>query len=438
MSGRFAPYDSYQNSGFDWLGQVPNHWELQRLGGYFNERREKVSDEDFAALSVTMQGIVPQLEDAAKTKDGDNRKLVRKGDFVINSRSDRKGSSGVSPLDGSVSLIAIVLEPEGMYPDYIHHLLRSEAFQEEFYRFGKGIVADLWSTNYTSMKNITIPVIPEEEQKQIAAFLDYETAKIDALIDKQQQLIALLGEKRQAVISHAVTKGLNSDAPMRDSGVEWLGEVPAHWGVARAKNVASVFVPQRNKPELNPDGEGFYWVTMDQMKLKYISHSPLAVSVKAVKDAGSKVLLKGAVIASCVGQFEVASINKVDVIINQQLQAYIPTNICSEFLRLLVLLSQSYFDQVGTAATLVYVNQQGFEEMPVVVPPESEQLKIIEICDSKTEEIESLVSRIKESIELLEERRTALISAAVTGKIDVQNWQPPTDNKPYKSNKEAA
>ena len=175
MSGRFAPYDSYQNSGFDWLGQVPNHWELQRLGGYFNERREKVSDEDFAALSVTMQGIVPQLEDAAKTKDGDNRKLVRKGDFVINSRSDRKGSSGVSPLDGSVSLIAIVLEPEGMYPDYIHHLLRSEAFQEEFYRFGKGIVADLWSTNYTSMKNITIPVIPEEEQKQIAAFLDYET-----------------------------------------------------------------------------------------------------------------------------------------------------------------------------------------------------------------------------------------------------------------------
>ena len=103
-----------------------------------------------------------------------------------------------------------------------------------------------------------------------------------------------------------------------------------------------------------------------------------------------------------------------------------------------MLLSQSYFDQVGTAATLVYVNQQGFEEMPVVVPPESEQLKIIEICDSKTEEIESLVSRIKESIELLEERRTALISAAVTGKIDVQNWQPPTDNKPYKSNKEAA
>ena len=131
MSGRFAPYEAYQESGFDWLGRVPNHWELRRLGGYFSERREKVSDEDFAALSVTMQGIVPQLEDAAKTKDGDNRKLVRKGDFVINSRSDRKGSSGVSPLDGSVSLIAIVLEPEDMCPEYICLLYTSPSPRDQ-------------------------------------------------------------------------------------------------------------------------------------------------------------------------------------------------------------------------------------------------------------------------------------------------------------------
>ncbi len=135
---------------------APSGWVLYRLGQLFAERREKVSDKDFKPLSVTMNGIVPQLDSAAKSDDGDNRKLVRAGDYVINSRSDRKGSGGVSPLDGSVSLISIVLEPLRIHPPFAHHLLRSPAFQEEFYRWGHGIVADLWTTRYSDMKNIRL------------------------------------------------------------------------------------------------------------------------------------------------------------------------------------------------------------------------------------------------------------------------------------------
>ncbi len=161
MSAKYQAYSEYKNSGLEWLGDLPAHWRVKRLGQFFEERREKVSDKDFPALSVTKKGIVPQLENAAKTDAGDNRKLVLTNDFVINSRSDRKGSSGISPHDGSVSLISIVMKPKGINPGFVHHLLRSYPFQEEFYRYGKGIVADLWSTNSSEMKNILIPDIPQ-------------------------------------------------------------------------------------------------------------------------------------------------------------------------------------------------------------------------------------------------------------------------------------
>jgi type I restriction enzyme S subunit len=141
------------------VAHAPDDWPIKRLGELFRERKEKVSDKEFAALSVTKSGIVPQLETAAKTDDGNNRKGVRAGDFVINSRSDRKGSGGLSELDGSVSLINIVLEPLRILPRFAHHLLRSPAFQEEFYRWGRGIVADLWTTRFTEMKNIRVTCI---------------------------------------------------------------------------------------------------------------------------------------------------------------------------------------------------------------------------------------------------------------------------------------
>lgn len=236
----FPCYPKYKASGFLWLGDVPEHWTLKRLGHYFEERRERASDTEFEPLSVTKNGIVPRLESAAKTQDGDNRKKVLAGDFVINSRSDRKGSSGLSPLDGSVSLICTVLIPAGLHGPYIHHLFRSELFQEEYYRWGKGIVADLWSTNFSDMKNIVLGVPSEEEQTQIARVLDHETARIDALIEEQQRLIELLKEKRQAVISHAVTKGLDPTVSMKESGVEWLGEVPAHWVVGPLRWYATI------------------------------------------------------------------------------------------------------------------------------------------------------------------------------------------------------
>ncbi|MEG0730678.1 MAG: restriction endonuclease subunit S, partial [Cetobacterium sp.] len=190
----FERYPEYKESGIEWLREIPKHWELARLGTRFAERRTKVSDKDYPALSVTKNGIVPQLETAAKTNDGDNRKLVKKGDFVINSRSDRKGSSGISFEDGSVSLINIVLKPRDIDPLFCNYLLKGTSFIEEFYRVGRGIVADLWTTRYDEMKNIKIATPPLQEQMVIAKFLDEKCNKIDKAIAQKEKLIELLNE----------------------------------------------------------------------------------------------------------------------------------------------------------------------------------------------------------------------------------------------------
>ena len=233
-------YEAYKDSGVKWLGDVPVSWELTRLGTQFSERRIKASDVEYPPLSVTRNGILPQLESAAKTKDGDNRKLVKAGDFVINSRSDRKGSSGVSDRDGSVSLISIVLEPRNIHPKFCHHLLKSYAFIEEYYRVGRGIVADLWTTRYSEMRTIILAVPTYDEQSLIANFLDQKTTQIDAAIAIKEQQISLLKERKQIIIQQAVTQGLDPNVPMKDSGVEWIGQIPEHWETIKLKFVTAI------------------------------------------------------------------------------------------------------------------------------------------------------------------------------------------------------
>lgn len=158
-----------KDSGTTWLGTIPQSWELSRIGSLYQLRITKVSDKDYPPLSVTNRGIVPQLESAAKTNSHDDRKLVKRGDFAINSRSDRRGSCGISPYDGSVSLINTILAPrEEMNPKYYDWLFHTVQFGDEFYKWGHGIVDDLWTTGWQDMKKILIPVPSLVEQEQIA------------------------------------------------------------------------------------------------------------------------------------------------------------------------------------------------------------------------------------------------------------------------------
>lgn len=195
-----------KNSGIEWIGEIPVNWDIRRIGTAFEERSEKVNDTDYPPLSVSMGGIVPQMESVAKTDHNENRKRVGVGDYVINSRSDRRGASGISIYDGSVSVINIVLKPKKkFYGKYLHHLFRSYRFIEEFYRNGRGIVDDLWTTRYAVMKTIEFAFPEYAEQKAIADYLDEKTLKIDQIVITINAQIEKLKELRKTLINDVVT-----------------------------------------------------------------------------------------------------------------------------------------------------------------------------------------------------------------------------------------
>lgn len=225
-----------KDSGVAWIGEIPADWKLSKIGSLYSQRIEKVSDKDYPPLSVTMKGILPQLATAAKSDDGDNRKLVRIGDFAINSRSDRRGSCGVSLYDGSVSLINIILTPRNtMNSGYYDWLFHTSLFADEFYKWGHGIVDDLWTTRWQEMKSIIVPVPNLHEQERIAHFLNQRCAEIDTVLDKTRTSIEEYKKFKQAIITQAVTKGIRGDRSMKESGVIWLDTVPAEWTISKIK-----------------------------------------------------------------------------------------------------------------------------------------------------------------------------------------------------------
>jgi type I restriction enzyme S subunit len=420
-------YPKYKDSGVEWLGEVPEHWSVKRIGAYFNERREKVSDADFPALSVTKNGIVPQLETAAKTDDGDNRKKVCVGDFVINSRSDRKGSSGESPLEGSVSLINTVLHPSSdVIPRFTHHLFRSYPFQEEYYRFGKGIVADLWSTNYSEMRNINIALPSVSEQSLIAEFIDRETEKIDALVEEQRRLIELLKEKRQAVISHAVTKGLQSQVEMTPKLLDWVGEVPIHWEVCPLRRIFRQ-VDYGISDSLDTDG------AIAVLRMGNIQNGSIVFDdLKFIGSVDPSLLLES-------GDLLYNRTNSLDLIgkVGMFIGGFeFPVSFASYLVRLRLneesipgyfayLLNTPAILGVARSSAFVAIGQCNlnptrYSEIVIAVPPLVEQQNILEYLDRTTSALDRLASLAGDAIGTLRERRSALISAAVTGKIDVR------------------
>ena len=244
-----------RDSGVAWIGEVPADWSMGRLGALYTLRNEKVSDKDYPPLSVTMKGVLPQLETAAKTEDGDNRKLVCVGDFAINSRSDRRGSCGISAYDGSVSLINTIITPRGeMNPGYYNWLFHTTYFADEFYKWGHGIVDDLWTTRWSEMKRIIVPVPSYKEQKSIASFLDSQCAEIDAAIEDAKTAIEEFKAYKKALICEMVTgkwNGAGSHAAwtnrrttvaarsLQNSGVDWIGDIPVDWQVIPLRHLGS-------------------------------------------------------------------------------------------------------------------------------------------------------------------------------------------------------
>lgn len=387
-----------KDSGIPWIGKIPEHWEASKIGQLYDNRYVRVSDKDFEPLSVTMQGILPQLETAAKTDDGDNRKLVRKGDFAINSRSDRRGSCGISPQDGSVSLINLILAPRtSMNADYYNWLFHTTLFADEFYSWGHGIVADLWTTRWQEMKNIAIPVPPLAELERIASYLDAKCGEIDELIEVEQQMISDLESYRQAVITEAVTHGLNPSENNTDSGVYWIGYVPSKWHIAKMK----YFITITNGSD--PKTEGDVPV--------YGSGASSFKTCGEFKE-GPTVLIgrKGATLH--IPHYIEGRYWNVDTAFD--------TRVNNFNLRYFYYLASSLdYRAYISATTLPSMTQSNYENMLIPVPPLAEQQEIAEYLDTKCSEIDELIKVKQEKIETLKQYRQSLIFEAVTGKIRI-------------------
>ena len=440
--GNYSAYASYKDSGVEWLGEIPKHWNIMKIKRIVNIFGR------IGFRGYTIQDIVSEGEGAitlspSNIKDGKINyenltylswdKYYESPEIQIFEKDILFVKTGstigkVAIVENSFELMTInpqlvVLKGIKCYPEFLTYLMNADFYQFQVMGFRFGGSTPAMTQESLGQTQIVIP--PLDEQKAIAAFLDYKTQQIDQLIAKKEALLEKLDEKRTALISHAVTKGLDPTVPMKNSGVEWLGDTPEHWDVTRAKFVSTVFVPQRNKPDLNLD-EGFPWLTMEDMLADRVSKTSFKVDEESMKKAGSKILKKGAVISSCIGNFEVCAINDVDVIINQQLQAFIPNNILPEYLREIVGISSDYFKMNATAATVVYVNQSGFANLPVLMPPISEQKSIVCKCEEIKKDNVFLKQKISNAIQLLKEYRTALITNAVTGKIDVRSVPIPT------------
>lgn len=427
MKINLQKYSEYKDSGVEWLGEIPNHWDLTRLGTRFEERKTKVSDKDFPPLSVTKNGTIPQLDSAAKSNDGDNRKLVKTGDFVINSRSDRKGSSGIAYQNGSVSLIYIVMEPKGIHSNYCNYLLKSYNFIEEFYRMGHGIVADLWTTRYDEMKAIMVGIPSCEEQTVIANFLDRKTVLIDQAVDIKQKQIELLKERRQILIHKAVTRGLNPNVKLKDSGVEWIGQIPEGWEVKRLKDVCCVNL--NSLPENTNNNFEFNYVDIGSVTLESGINNIEKFSFKSAPSRARRIVKKGDTIISTVRTY----LKAIDFI-DEVKSSYIYSTgfavlepkefVFPEFLAYFVR-SDAFTEQVtvnSKGMSYPAINSNDMSRLTVVHCGFDEQIQIVKYIENATAKIATAISLKEQEIEKLKEYKATLINSAVTGKIKISNY----------------
>ena len=409
-----------KDSGIEWVGAIPQDWQLSKIGSLYTQRNEKVSDKDYQPLSVTMQGILPQLATAAKTDDGDNRKLVRVGDFAINSRSDRRGSCGISPLDGSVSLINIILTPRtAMHPGYYNWLFHTTLFADEFYKWGHGIVADLWTTRWQEMKSITVPVPEYAEQERIAAFLDAECAEIDTVLEKTRASIEEYKKLKQAVITQAVTKGIRGDRPMKDSGIEWIGDIPAEWDVIRVKQL----LKERNERSKEGKEEP---LSMSQkvglVPTKFLESIPNMAS----SFVGAKLAyVDDLVFNKLKAHLGVFSVSRYDGLVSPDYAVYCSTGKSNlKYLEYIFKTPQCIGEfrkkSTGIAAGLMRLYTEGLFSIYLPYPAPSEQEEIAEYLNEKCAGIDALIAKKQQYLTEIENYKKSLIYEYVTGKKEVK------------------
>jgi type I restriction enzyme, S subunit len=430
------PYESYKKSGVDWIREIPKAWNVKKIKWdtpvyrgasprpiddpkYFDDDGEyswvRISD------VTNSNGFLEHTEQRLSALGANlSVKLAPKDLFL--SIAGTVGKPCISKIkccihDGFVYFPSLKVNRKYLY--YI--FLSGEPYK------GLGKFGTQLNLNTDTVGSIKVPVPNESEQRSIAAFLDRETARVDALIDKKQQLIALLKEKRTALITRAVTKGLNPDVKMKDSGIEWLGEIPEHWEVFKIahgfERIGSGTTPKSESSEYYEDGETA-WVTTSELRENTIYETKSRITKKALQDYSTlKIYPKGTILIALYG----ATIGRmgilgIDATINQACCALEqPTVFNNHFVYYWLMASKPILLSYAFGGGQPNLSQQTIKNFKIVVPPIPEQNEIINYIENRVIKLEKLIKKNTIAIEKLREYRTALISAAVTGKIKVSD-----------------
>ena len=444
---KYQAYPEYQDSGIEWLKEIPKDWSIVPLK-YLAELTPKKSELEESIMSnkctflpmekLKLNSIT--LDEIRTVKDVyDGYTYFKNGDVLIAKvtpcfeNKNMAIAAGLTNGIGFGSSEIYVLRPNDLINNrFLYYRLQ----EDNFMAVATGAMTGsggLKRVPSETVNNFTIAIPTTNDQTQIAAFLDHETAKTDTLIEKQQQLIELLKEKRQAVISHAVTKGLNPDAPMKDSGVEWLGEVPEHWVVAGFKKYLSSIVDYRGKTPNKVDS-GKFLITARNIKKGKIDYSLSQeyVSLDDYADVMSRGIPElGDVLFTTEAPLgEVAQIDNTDIALAQRIIKFRGQFdvLDNKYLKYFIM-SNSFQDSLMTFAsgsTALGIKAERLVYLRQLIPPINEQNEIVNHISFMEQKLNNLEKHAQQTIQLMQERRTALISAAVTGKIDVRHWVAPT------------
>lgn len=420
-------YESYKPSGAEWLGNIPSHWTVIPAKRLFREVSEK-NFREAELLSVTQEfGVIPrsQLEQRVVMPTGQLQtfKLVRTDDFVISLRSFQGGIE-YSEYTGLVSPAYTVLRKQKTADSrYLKHLLKSAPFISEINTSVTGI-REGKNISFAEMSYSLMPLPELDEQKRIADFLDQKTAEIDTAIAKKKRLIELLQEQKSILINQAVTRGLNPDVPMRDSGVEWIGSVPAHWGLGALSYQASIFAggtPDRSKPRYW--GGSIPWLKTGEVNFNRLSVAEEHISMAGLKNSAAKIAPENTLLMAMYGQGITrgrVAILDVPAAFNQACVGIsFGRNISAEFGFFYFYGAYSFLRDSGNETSQMNLSSGAISKFKITIPPIEEQVEICTQLKIILSTVDQTVATQRVNLSKLEELKSVMIANAVTGKIKV-------------------
>jgi len=424
------PYPEYKDSEQAWLGRVPQHWPVLPNRALFAEVKDREHpDEEMLSVTIT-KGIIRQkalLTDSSKKdssrQDKSAYKLVQPRDIAYNKMRAWQGAIGASDFRGIISPAYVVmrLREERDLPRYFHHLYRTPYFAKEAERWSYGITSDMWSLRPEHFKMIYTPQPPSEEQAAMVRFLDYANGRLERAIRAKHKVIALLHEQKQAIIHRAVTRGLTPTVPLKPSGIPWLGDIPKHWEVLRAKYLF------REVDERSSSGDE---------ELLSVSHitgvTPRSqkniTMFKAQSYVGHKLCRPGDLVVNTMWAWMAAlGVSAHTGIISPAYAVYRPRNaerivggFIDGLLRTRPYVSNIICRSTGVRASRLRLYPEEFFRLPIILPPAPEQQQLVQSIATDTAQIKTAITHLEREIELLREYRTRLVADVVTGKLDVR------------------